>query len=276
MDFHEARARTAAAYDLAADNFDDAPLSVWAHAGRRTVDGLELVAGKRVLDVCCGSGSSALPAAQAVGPFGTVLGVDLSEGLLGLANAKAASAGLTNIQFRCVDLAELHFPKSACDAVICQFGIFQMPDMVASTRLLWSLLAPGGALAITTWGARVHEPLRAAFWAAVRARRPELYIENSPTRQVGTPERLRRLFLDAGTDDPVVRTEKLSLPLESADDFWWTLLGSGNRRVVELLGAEAAEVRAELADFVTRESITAVDVWILYAVARKPDPGMVG
>lgn len=267
----DSRRRTAEVYDLAADHFDVAPLSLWARAGQRTVDRLNLVPGKLVLDVCCGTGSTALPAARAVGRFGTVLGVDLSEGLLAQANAKAQAEGLTNIQFRCVDINQLRFPRASCDAVICQFGIFQLPDMIASTRTLWSLVAPGGALAITTWGPRVHEPLRAEFWKAVRARRPELHNENAPTRQVGTPERLRKLFMDAGAEDPEIEVETTVDPLTDVEDFWSTLLGSGNRAVVEALGAEAPLVREQLAEFVAREKVESVETLVQYAVARRPE-----
>lgn len=271
MEPEKSTALTAAAYDLAADDFDNAPLSLWSQAGERTVARLGLAPGGRVLDVCCGTGSTAIPAASAVGRFGTVLGVDLSQGLLEQASAKAAAAGLTNIQFRCVDINALRFPKVSCDAVICQFGIFQLPDMVAGTRLLWSLLAPGGALAITTWGPRVHEPVRSAFWAAVRARRPELDNQHAATRLVGTPDRLRQLFLDAGTVAPEIESESTIQRLVGADDFWLTLMGSGNRRVIEALGAQAPAVRREVAEFVAREKVTEVESIVLYALARRPE-----
>jgi ubiquinone/menaquinone biosynthesis C-methylase UbiE len=270
VDSEDIRELTARTYNLAADHFDAAPLSLWTLAGQRTVDGLGLEPGKLVLDVCCGSGSTAIPAARAVGPYGTVLGVDLSERLLALASAKAAAANLTNIQFKCVDINELRFPRSSCDAVICQFGIFQLPDMVAATKVLWSLVAPEGALAITTWGPRVHHPVRAAFWEAVERRRPDLVDPHRPTVRVATPEGLRRLYLDAGAGDPEIASETTMLPLDDADQFWTTLLGSGNRRVIEALGPEAAAVRAELVEFVEREGVAEVETVVLYAVARRP------
>jgi SAM-dependent methyltransferase len=271
MQLEDPRAATAAAYDLSADHFDDAPLSFWAPAGQHTVDRLELAPGKLVLDACCGTGSTAIPAARAVGQYGTVLGVDLSEALLALASAKAAALGLRNIQFRCADINELRFPKASCDAVICQFGIFQLPDMVAATRLLWSLVAPGGALAITTWGPRVHEPLRGAFWEAVKARRPELDNDSAPTRKVGTPDRLRQLFLDAGTTVPDIEVQSNILPVQNADDFWQTLMGSGNRRVIEALGPDATAVREEISTFATREGVKEVETIVLYGTARRPE-----
>ena len=266
----QARARTAAVYDLAADQFDEAPLALWARAGQRTVDRLQLAPGNRVLDVCCGTGSTAIPAAQAVGRFGTVLGVDLSGRLLERAIAKATGLGLTNTQFRRADIDQLRFPKHSCDAVICQFGIFQVPDMVATTRRLWSLVAPAGTLAITSWGPRIHEPVRGAFWAAVRTRRPDLYDDAEPSRMAGTTEALRQLFLDAGTEQPEIEAQTTVLPLPSADDFWITLTGSGTRRVIEALGPEAAAVRQEVAEFVARDKVREVETIVLYASARRP------
>src|SRR6185369_12108653 len=95
-----AKARAAATYNAAADHYDDAANSFWGRFGRRTVERLALTPGARVLDVCCGSGASAIPAAQIVGPKGSVTGVDLSEKLLALARGKANAQGLRNIEFR--------------------------------------------------------------------------------------------------------------------------------------------------------------------------------
>src|SRR5262249_12553610 len=87
---HEDRLKAARAYDAAADAYDHPANSFWDRFGARTVERLALSSGARVLDICCGSGASALPAAQAVGPRGSVIGVDVTENLLALARAKAS------------------------------------------------------------------------------------------------------------------------------------------------------------------------------------------
>jgi ubiquinone/menaquinone biosynthesis C-methylase UbiE len=143
----DAKARAAKTYNAAADTYDDPANSFWERFGRRTIERLDLEPGARVLDVCCGSGASALPAAQAVGPSGRVIGVDLADKLLGRARAKARDRGLANVEFRAGDLMDLRIPEAPFDGVVCVFGIFFVPDMAAAARSLWGAVRPGGKLA---------------------------------------------------------------------------------------------------------------------------------
>lgn len=76
----DATVMAAAAYNAAADFYDDYANSFWDRFGRRTIERLRLPFGARILDVCCGSGASAIPAAEKVGPQGFVLGIDAWTG----------------------------------------------------------------------------------------------------------------------------------------------------------------------------------------------------
>ena len=155
----KAKEKAAATYDAAADHFDDEPLSFWDLIGKRTVTNLKLQAGAKVLDVGCGTGASALPAAQAVGKNGFVVGVDLASRLLERARTKALTAGLDNVEFRLADMTALEYPDSSFDAVVSVFSIFFVPDMGSLVRELWRMVRPGGKLAVTTWGPRIFEPV---------------------------------------------------------------------------------------------------------------------
>src|SRR5215470_5009789 len=103
---NDAKEKAAATYNAAADFYDHPTNTFWERFGRRTVERLRLVPGARVLDVCCGSGASAIAAAEAVGPSGSVLGVDVAENLLALARAKARARGLANAEFRVGDMLD--------------------------------------------------------------------------------------------------------------------------------------------------------------------------
>src|SRR4030095_1847216 len=93
----DAKTKAATTYNAASDYYDNPVNSFWERFGRRTIERLDLIPGARVLDVCCGSGASAIPSAETVGPDGFVLGVDLAENLLELARSKARERNLNNI-----------------------------------------------------------------------------------------------------------------------------------------------------------------------------------
>jgi SAM-dependent methyltransferase len=229
---------------------------------------LRLNAGGRVLDVCCGSGASAIPAADAVGPQGFVLGVDLVDNLLTLARAKAKEPRSLNTEFRVGDLLDLQLSPATFDAVVCVFGIFFVPDMRAAVAELWRHVRPGGQLAITTWGPRFFEPVNSIFWNAVRAARRDLYKGFNPWDRISEPDALRALFIDAGTVSPDIVADTSSHPLGSPEDSWPMVLGTGYRGTVEQLDAAARErVRDECLKFIRATGVQSVEANVLYASA---------
>lgn len=266
----EAQVRAATTYNTASDAYDHPANSFWGRFGRRSVERLHLGAGARVLDVCCGSGASAIPAAEIVGPDGFVLGVDLAENLLELARAKAKDRGLENIEFRTGDMLELGLPDSSFDAVVCVFGIFFVPDMPRAIQELWRLVRPGGQLSITTWGPRLFEPANTVFWEAVREVRPDLYKGFNPWDRISDPADLRSLLAESGvfTDDVVAEagTHRLATP----EDWWWLVMGSGYRGTIEQLSlADQKHVREANTSYIRREWIKEVVASVVFAVAKK-------
>src|SRR5262245_27197030 len=231
----DAKKKAAATYNAAADFYDHPTNTFWERYGRRTIERLRLAEGLRGLDVCCGSGASAIPAAQAVGLSGAVVGVDLADNLLKLARTKAVQLGLTNIEFRAGDLTALPFPDGSFDAVVCVFGIFFVPDMEAAVRELRRVLRADGRLAITTWGPRFFEPVNSAFWDSVRNLRPELYKGFNPWDRICEVDAVRALLETAGLDEIQVVPEMDSQPLASPEDWWPMVMGSGYRGTIDQL-----------------------------------------
>jgi ubiquinone/menaquinone biosynthesis C-methylase UbiE len=266
----ELKARAAAAYNAAADAYDAPENTFWNRFGARTVERLGLEPGMRVLDVCSGSGASAIPAAIAVGPTGRVLAVDLAENLLARLRAKADRRGLHQLEARTGDLLDLPAEATNFDAVICVFGIFFVADMAEAVRRLWARVAPGGQLAITTWGPRVFEPVNTAFWEAVRAERPDLHKGFNPWDAITTPESLRALLDAASVTDADIAAESGTHPIGSADAAWALVLGTGYRGTFEQLTRDAqGRVEARVREFVTTSAVTAVETNAVYAVARR-------
>jgi len=266
-----ARTRAAATYDSAADAYDDPANSFWDRFGRRTIDRLLLRPGHRVLDVCCGSGASAIPAAEHVGPEGSVIGVDLAQKLLDLARAKATARGLANVEFRSGDMLHLGFPDDHFDTVVCVFGIFFVPDMAAAVRALWRVVRPGGRLAITTWGPRFFEPGTAAFWASIRDVRPDLDKRFRPWDRIVEPDSLRAVLREGGIEQSEIVAESGVHPIPSPEAWWSAVVGSGYRGTLDQLDpADRERVRAANLDFIRRSRTHSVEANVVYAVATKP------
>ena len=265
-----AKNKAATTYNAAADFYDHPANTFWERYGRRTVERLGLTAGQQVLDVCCGSGASAIPAAKIVGPRGSVIGIDLAQNLLELARSKAQQQALDNVHFQSGDMTRLPFEDDSFDVVVCVFGIFFVPDMESALRELKRVLRTGGKLAITTWGPRFFEPANTAFWNSVRNARPDLYKGFNPWDRICEVDDLRTLLEAAGLKELHVEAESGSQPVNSPDDWWAMILGSGYRGTVEQLNHDAREkVRKQNLDFIQNAAVRSVEANVVYATAIK-------
>jgi SAM-dependent methyltransferase len=103
--------------------------------------------GERVLDVACGSGNLAIPAARA---GAIVTGADIATNLLEEASARAASEGLT-IKFDEGDAEALPYADAYFDTVVTMFGAMfaPRPELVAAE--LTRVCRPGGRIAMANW-----------------------------------------------------------------------------------------------------------------------------
>ena len=265
-----AKLKAEKAYNAAADYFDAEPLGFWTRYGQRTVERLRLRRGAHVLDVCCGTGASALPAAQAVCPDGKVIAVDLAGELLKIGQAKAQTAGLECVEFRRADMTDLGFPDHHFDAVVCVFGIFFVPDMEHQVAELWRMVRHGGKLAITTWGARFWSPAYEIWLESVRRVRPDLYTAFNPWDRITTPKAVHTLLHEGGAESINVVAEDGYQALRTPEDFWTMALGSGLRWTIDQMGAELArEVKHEILDRLAADRVDRVETNVIYAIAEK-------
>jgi SAM-dependent methyltransferase len=263
--------RAATTYGAAADHYRCPSLGFWDRAGAATISRLALPPGATVLDLCCGAGGSALPAARAVGPTGRVLGIDVAGPLLDIARARAGAEGLDNVEFQRGDARHTGLPDGAFDVVVCVFGVFFAADMPAFVREMWRLVRPGGRLAVTTWGPGFVEPASSTFWEEVRALEPSLYRGFAPWDEITTPEALGALLAAGGAATPALHAAAGSQPLARPEDFWDVVLGSGYRATVDALDpARRAQLRERVVARLRDGGVTDVRADVLFAVSERP------
>lgn len=266
----EAIARAEQVFNAASDYFDNPALSFWNRFGQQTIDRLSLHPGDRVLDVCCGTGASAIPAAVSVGSTGYVLGVDVAESLLELGRKKSQQQGLEHIEFRYGDFENLGLPDESFNAIVCVFGIFFVPDMVVAVRELWRMVRPGGKLAITSWGKKVFEPANQMFWEKLAVERPDLYKQFTPWDRISTSTSLQALLEEGGASQIEVFAEAGTHEIAAPEDWWTMILGGGIRGTIDQLDPDARErIRQANLQFLRDREIHSLEVDVLYAIAQK-------
>ncbi|MDP9647283.1 class I SAM-dependent methyltransferase [Paraburkholderia caledonica] len=124
----------------------DAMASVF---GQAAIEAAAPVTGERVLDVGCGAGASSLALAARVGPEGQVLGVDISEPLIGRARALAPQG--TPALFQVADASSAELPEGAFDILFSRFGVMFFDDPTAAFAHMRRALRPGGRVAFVCW-----------------------------------------------------------------------------------------------------------------------------
>jgi len=105
--------------------------------------------GQEVLDLGCGDGTTALPAAQA---GAEVLGVDIARNLVEAGNRRAAALGLANCRFLQGDATNLELiPDRAFDIVVSIFGAMFAPKPFDVAREMVRVTRPGGRIVMGNW-----------------------------------------------------------------------------------------------------------------------------
>ncbi|QOC92109.1 class I SAM-dependent methyltransferase [Micromonospora craniellae] len=178
-----AKHETAAVFDRGAATYDRTGVEFFGPMGRELVRRVGLRPGQQVLDVGCGRGAVLLPAAQAVGPTGGVVGIDLAPTMVDLTRADVATAGLAHVRVDVADAEDPPLPEATFDAVLAGLVVFLLPAPLDALRAYRRLLRPTGRIGVTTFAA--HDP---RFNDALTALARHLPPERRQPPNKGKPE----------------------------------------------------------------------------------------
>jgi len=205
-------------------HYDDQMMRVSAPVTEMLLELAQVGPGKRVLDVACGTGEPALPAAKMVGPAGFVLATDMAPEMIEVAREKASSQGVVNVEFRVVDGEELGVDPNTFDAVTCRWGMMFMPEPLKFLYQSGEALKSGGRIAVAVWGSPERNPFITLPMVTVRK-----HVE-VPAQDPSAPggifsfadrSRLEFVFEQAGFGD--IRVEAFELPMsvwDSGYEYW--------------------------------------------------------
>lgn len=118
-------------------------------SGEALVDRIGVTAGSKVLDLGCGDGTTALPAARR---GAEVLGVDIATNLVAAGTRRAQEAGLTNLTFQEGDASDLRdLADGRFDLVVSIFGAMFAPRPLDVAREMVRVTRPGGRIVMGNW-----------------------------------------------------------------------------------------------------------------------------
>jgi demethylmenaquinone methyltransferase/2-methoxy-6-polyprenyl-1,4-benzoquinol methylase len=133
---------------------------------RAAVEQTGIKPGASVADIACGTGKLTGELAERVGPFGKVIGIDLSDGML--TRAQTEYRDLVQVEFRHGDALDLPIEDDGVDAATIGFGLRNLANFEAGFRELARVVRPGGrvvCLELTEprprwWGRIYHATFR--------------------------------------------------------------------------------------------------------------------
>ena len=215
-----------------------APVSHWL------VDAVAPQPGQRVLELAAGLGETGLLAAELVAPVGGAIISDQAEGMLTGARERAASLGLSNVEFQVINAEWIDMPVASVDIVLCRWGYMLMADPAAALSDTRRVLRPGGRVGLAVWDALKENP-----WAAL----PGIELRErglTPPPTPGTPgpfalgdaERVRELLQQAGFEEIHVEALELHRRHSDFEEFWETTLDLSRAFHDAVLARPAGEI----------------------------------
>ena len=170
--------------------------------------------GEQVVELAAGPGDTGFMAARMIEPGGTLICSDAVAGMLDVARARAEEQGITNVEFKQLQLEWIDLPTATVDVILCRWAVMLLVDPAAALRECRRVLKPGGRVALAVWDLPEANP-----WTMIIQRTlVELgHVEPPPAGGPGmfalsTPGMLRGLLEDAAFFDievepvPIVRS----------------------------------------------------------------------
>ena len=161
---------------------------------KRLLEYVGVISGQTILDLATGTGLVAIPAAKAVAPKGSVIGVDISTGMLAQAKDKIIAEAIDNLELIEADVESIDFNSEQFDLIFCCSALVYISDIPAIVDKCYRWLKSGGCLAFTT-------PDKSSYLANVRVKVcQDLFGIDLPhiIRPLWTPEKCHTILQKSG------------------------------------------------------------------------------
>ena len=217
---------------------------------------LEPKPGQTILELTSGPGETGYLVAERLGPGGHLISSDLNPGMVAAARRGAEARGLTNVECRVINAANIDLPDASVDGVLSRFGLMLVPERDEAFAECRRVVRAGGRLAYGVWGPFDRNPWLTQLVGAL------LQHGYAPGGDPGgpggvfslaTPEINRHVLEEAGFTDVEVEEVPGAQRYDSLDEYWdvQTEIAGPISGIVRSLDAEGqAAIKATLAPMI--------------------------
>lgn len=216
------------AWNALADVYDHSFSTLAYPATLQMILEAKLQPGDVVLDLASGTGADAFTALPFVGDTGRIVGVDIADRMVAVANEKARARGIANCEFHAMDAEEITFKNGMFDAAVSKWGFMFFPDCHKAMKEVLRVLKPGGRLSALVLGrADRARFFTVAALAAYKINPTLVESEDGRTTFQFGPEGAMEAMLNAA-GFVGIRTRRFALMISCTDgEKYWELLTNG-------------------------------------------------
>ncbi|NGX49919.1 MAG: Aklanonic acid methyltransferase DauC [Candidatus Anoxychlamydiales bacterium] len=213
--------------------------------GKQLVELTEIPKKAKVLDVASGRGALLFPALKKVGLQGSVIGIDLAEGMVQKTSEEINKRGFSNAKMMQMDAENLKFQDNTFDIALYGFCIFFFPQYEIALNESYRVLKPYGRIGLSTFYRNAFNEIK---WLDDLT---EKYLPNNKemdkqeeepeVSEFETIEGMQKILIKAGYKDVHNKIEEKEFICENAEEFWKYLWSAGYRGEMERISSENLE-----------------------------------
>ncbi|MFN0112106.1 MAG: ubiquinone/menaquinone biosynthesis methyltransferase [Blastocatellia bacterium] len=112
---------------------------------RQLIEMLNPKGHERALDLACGTGDITFALGEKL-PAGEAVGLDITTGMIEIANQKLSQRNVGNVSFQLGDIMKMPFPDNSFDYVTCGYALRNVPDVEQAMVEIKRVMKPGGRI----------------------------------------------------------------------------------------------------------------------------------
>ena len=225
-------------FNTVSEQYGQGSLRFFENAASHLPGLLDLKGDEKLLDIATGTGLASTLLASHL-PDGQVTGIDLSEGMLDKAQARARAQGVTNINFQQMDMTKMELPENYFDVINASFGIFFVEYMEQLVQHVSTRLKPGGRFITTHFAKGSMAPMQGLIMD--RLQQYGIDVPEISWSQLDNEASNRELYETAGFENITHSRNQVGYHFKDANDWWDVVWWAGYRGFVNQIPEQLAD-----------------------------------